>query len=178
MEIQVAPGLTLTSLTASDAPALLAILEGDRAAFDPWLRWSSEIRDVAAAERFIAEATERERTGNGFHLGLRRDGALIGGVVCWYIHPYHRNGELGYWLSPAERGRGAVTQAMRPVMARMFADGVHRIELQCAVHNVASRRVAERLGFALEGVRRGSHWISTRFVDHAVYGMLEDECRI
>ncbi len=40
-----------------------------------------------------------------------------------------------------------------------------------------SRRVAERLGFTLEGIRRESHWITDRFVDHAVYGMLRREWR-
>lgn len=173
MELVVGDDLVLTALRREDAPALYGILSGDREAFDPWLRWSSAIQDVADAEQFIAEATERERTGNGFHLGIRREGELLGGVVCWYIHPYHKNCELGYWLAPAARGTGIVTRAMRPVIATLFAEGMHRIELQCAVHNAASIGVAERLGFAREGVRRGSHWISTRFVDHVVYGLLE-----
>ncbi|HET7040720.1 MAG TPA: GNAT family protein [Gemmatimonadales bacterium] len=178
MELPVGPDLHLASLRRDDAPALLAILDGERSAFDPWLRWSSELREVDAAERFIADAIEREATGNGFHLGIRRAGRLVGGVVCWYIQPYHRSCELGYWLAPAERGEGVVTRSMRVVIGRMFTvEGVHRIELQCAVHNEASRRVAERLGFELEGVRRGSHWITDRFVDHAVYGLLVEDPR-
>ena len=35
--------------------------------------------------------------------------------------------------------------------------------------------VARRLGFREEGVRRESHWITDRFVDHVVYGMLDRE---
>lgn len=175
MELIAADGLVLSSLTEADAPALLGILDADRPAFDPWLRWSGEIRDLDGARRFIVAATTREGAGDGFHLGLRRQGALIGGVVCWHCHPTHRNAELGYWLLPAARGGGIVSGAMRLVMARMFAEGVHRIELQCAVHNVPSRRVAERLGFRFEGVRRGSHRIGGRFVDHALYGLLAGE---
>ena len=53
--------------------------------------------------------------------------------------------------------------------------GLHRVEMQCGVENLKSRAVPERLGFKLEGIRRGSHWITNRFVDHAVYGMLSDE---
>jgi ribosomal-protein-serine acetyltransferase len=36
----------------------------------------------------------------------------------------------------------------------------------------AGRAVAERLGFRAEGIRHESHWITDRFVDRVVYGML------
>jgi ribosomal-protein-serine acetyltransferase len=35
--------------------------------------------------------------------------------------------------------------------------------------------LAARLGFRAEGVRRESHWITDRFVDHVVYGLLDRE---
>jgi ribosomal-protein-serine acetyltransferase len=52
---------------------------------------------------------------------------------------------------------------------------MHRIEMQCAVHNVRSRAVPERLGFRLDGIRRESYRITTEFVDSAVYGLLAGE---
>jgi ribosomal-protein-serine acetyltransferase len=45
----------------------------------------------------------------------------------------------------------------------------------CGEENLASRAVAERLGYRPEGIRRESHWITDRFVDHVVYGMLDRE---
>jgi hypothetical protein len=32
-----------------------------------------------------------------------------------------------------------------------------------------------RLGCREEGVRRGSHWITDRYVDHVIYGLLDRE---
>ena len=63
-------------------------------------------------------------------------------------------------------------------MRRLFeVEGLHRVEMQCGVGNAPSRAVAERLGFRPEGIRRESHWITDRFVDHVVYGLLESEWR-
>jgi ribosomal-protein-serine acetyltransferase len=47
----------------------------------------------------------------------------------------------------------------------------------CGVANVRSRAVAERLGFTNEGIRRESYWITDRFADHVVYGLLDREWR-
>ena len=97
-------------------------------------------------------------------------------MVCWYINRDNRNAEVGYWLAAEYTGRGLATGAARWAVERLFTtEGVHRIELQCAVDNAASRAVARRLGFREEGVRRESHWITDRFVDHVVYGMLDRE---
>jgi ribosomal-protein-serine acetyltransferase len=54
---------------------------------------------------------------------------------------------------------------------------LHRLEVRCAVANARSRAIPERLGFRLEGTIREAEWLYDRFVDHAVYGLLEAEWR-
>lgn len=63
---------------------------------------------------------------------------------------------VGYWLRAEARGRGAATVAVQ-LIARWAFDvlGVRRLELTTAPDNVASQRVAERVGFIREGVLRG-----------------------
>lgn len=94
-------------------------------------------------------------------------------MVCWYIHPQNRNAEVGYWLGERFVGRGLA--AAWAVDHLFTVEGLHRVEMQCGVANSSSRAVAERLGFTNEGTRRESHWITDRFVDHVVYGMLQRE---
>lgn len=166
----------LRSFRAADAPAFHAVIAENRAHLDRWLRWSSGIQSVEDAERFLAEFTRKEAAGDGFHLGLWCDGVLAGGAVCWYIHRHHRNAEVGYWLSRAFAGRGLATRAAVAVVDHLFAvERLHRVEMQCAVENSASRAVAERVGLKPEGTRRQSHWITDRFLDHVVYGILAPE---
>jgi len=45
------------------------------------------------------------------------------------------------------------------------------------VGNVASRRVAERLGFSFEGVKRSAWMVGDRVDDHAMYSLLASDPR-
>jgi ribosomal-protein-serine acetyltransferase len=52
---------------------------------------------------------------------------------------------------------------------------LHRIELRCVTTNTGSVRIAERLGFKLEGELRDSEWLDGRPVNHFMYGLLRHE---
>jgi ribosomal-protein-serine acetyltransferase len=161
-----------------DADAMLALIGENRAHLDEWLRWSSRVRSRDDALGRIRLFREKLAAGDGFHCGIWADGALAGGLVCHCIDRESRNAEIGYWLGRAFTGRGLATRASRLALAHLFEDeGLHRIEMLCGVGNRRSRAVPERLGFTAEGVRRDSHWISWRFVDHVIYGMLDSEWR-
>jgi Acetyltransferase (GNAT) domain len=61
--------------------------------------------------------------------------------------------EIGYWLRVDARGPGTATQALTLIVAWAFGHpDVVRIQLRADPENDASRRVAERAGFTLEGV--------------------------
>ena len=63
--------------------------------------------------------------------------------------------EIGYWAAPAARGRGVTSEAVAAVCAWGFAScGVQRLEWYAEVGNIASRRVAEKVGFTIEGTLR------------------------
>jgi RimJ/RimL family protein N-acetyltransferase len=66
-----------------------------------------------------------------------------------------RTGEIGYWVAAAARGQGVATQAVAAVCRWGFATvGYARIDWYAAVGNDGSRRVAEKVGFTVEGVMR------------------------
>src|SRR3954453_15163752 len=63
--------------------------------------------------------------------------------------------DIGNWTAAAARGRGVTTEAVPAVCAWGFATcGVQRLEWYAEVGNVASRRVAEKVGFTIEGTLR------------------------
>jgi RimJ/RimL family protein N-acetyltransferase len=69
-----------------------------------------------------------------------------------------RQGEIGYVVGPAARGKGVATRALRLLTEWGFADlGLERIELWIDTANPDSERVAERAGYQREGVLR-SYW--------------------
>ncbi|HYW28885.1 MAG TPA: GNAT family protein [Gaiellales bacterium] len=69
--------------------------------------------------------------------------------------------EIGYWLAPEARGRGAATRALRLLAAWTLRElPVERLQLTTDVENAASQRVAARGGFHREGVLRA--WYDRR----------------
>jgi RimJ/RimL family protein N-acetyltransferase len=86
-------------------------------------------------------------------------------------------GEVGYWLGGRARGRGHATRAVRLICTWGFETlGLERIELQAAVDNPASQRVAERAGFTREAVLR-SRWATFGGERHDMvcFGLLADD---
>lgn len=86
--------------------------------------------------------------------------------------------EIGYWMRPEGRGRGLMTRAVR--LATRWA--VHELDLAvvtwCAdARNDASRRVAEKAGYTVEGrLRRGAAHRG-RLIDELVGSILAEEVR-
>jgi RimJ/RimL family protein N-acetyltransferase len=66
------------------------------------------------------------------------------------------NAELGYWLAPAAWSRGIATEALVLLTAWAWQDHTELTRLHADIFagNAASRRVMQKAGFALEGVRR------------------------
>ncbi len=63
--------------------------------------------------------------------------------------------EVGFWMAPWARGQGLMTDAVRLACRWGFAElGLGRIEWWANVGNHASRRVAEKVGFTMEGTVR------------------------
>ncbi|HEX8630357.1 MAG TPA: GNAT family N-acetyltransferase [Catenuloplanes sp.] len=84
-------------------------------------------------------------------------------------------GEVGFLVAPQARGRGYASAALRAVAGWGFAAlGLTRIEWRAHVGNTASRRVAEKAGFTVEGIARAglAHhgqrrdvWVAARLAD-------------
>lgn len=108
------------------------------------------------AEKFVTETVPRGwATGRDHTLGAftRHEAALVGSFGLSRISQGVY--ELGYWTAKERRGRGYATEAARALCDWGFAAlAAHRLEWWAMVGNDASRALAERLGFALEGTLR------------------------
>ena len=79
-------------------------------------------------------------------------------------------------VAPLARGRGLARRAIALVSRWGFDElGLERIEAVIDVENEASLKVAERVGYRREGVRRSTHFKEGRRVDMAIYSLLPGE---
>jgi RimJ/RimL family protein N-acetyltransferase len=106
------------------------------------------------------------------------DGAPAGRIRLTIESRSHKIASLGYSLSGAHRGNGAMSTSVRLVTAlALDPEGfdIERVEAIASVENAASCRVLERSGFQFEGIRRGYLIIRGRRVDHATYSRLRSD---
>ncbi|MGV9994978.1 GNAT family N-acetyltransferase [Streptomyces sp. NPDC003374] len=94
--------------------------------------------------------------GSMFTFGLFLPGGDLVGVLGITMRSLGE-AEIGYWCTKEHRGNGYVTEAARAAARWAFTDvAVDRLEWRAEVGNHASRAVAERLGFTLEGTLRSA----------------------
>lgn len=169
-------GIRLAPLEPADAPALLAHLGESRTHLRTWLPELDSVTSIADAAAFLAETARIAAAGTGMSYGLREGARLIGVVGLGAIDPHAGTGVIGYWLGPAFVGRGLATAGVAAVIDHAFGTlRLRRIEITCPATNPRSRAIPERLGFTLEGTRRGALWLHERPVDEVVYGLLAPE---
>lgn len=84
--------------------------------------------------------------------------------------------EIGYWVDRRARNRGVATTAVRAVCEwAVRTAGIELIEWRCEAGNIASRRVAEKAGFLIEGTPRKRRVRRGVRVDEWIGSLLRDE---
>jgi ribosomal-protein-alanine N-acetyltransferase len=137
--------LRLRAIVASDWPAIFAYMSDPRVtAFLPQGRLDEE-----AARAFALKHSSSE--SEAVAVVEKASGQIIGHMP---FHPWSapETYEIGWAFSQAHQGKGYATEAGRALLAHAFeALKAHRVIATCQPENVASWRVAEKLGLRREG---------------------------
>ena len=107
------------------------------------------------------------------------EGEIAGHIEFFRPVSYWDAFELSYQLY-ADRfaGRGLVTEAVQLLVDYLLATKKeHRIQLVIVAGNGASRRIADKCGFILEGTARGAFFNDGRNQDLLVYSLLRTDPR-
>jgi RimJ/RimL family protein N-acetyltransferase len=168
-------GILLREWRAEDAPAVA------EACRDPEIpRWIPFIPSPYTdddARTYVQGCIDAGEDRHPFAVvDAERDSLL--GAIDMRVSPL-RSGHIGYWVVRDARGRGVCTSALR-TLCRWALDEVElgRLELLTDPDNVASQRVAEKVGFRREGVLR-SHLLHRdgRRRDSVMFSLLPGELR-
>jgi len=166
--------LRLKEPAVTDASALYTLIEQDRSLLEKWLPWADSMQSVADEAAFLQYSQQR----NADHqLWLRVIWAVDQPAGMIDIHEMKDgHGEIGYWLGHEFRGQGVVSQSLA-LTEQVGFDTLHlnKLMILAATENSASRQVAERNHYHLDGILRQHIPTSTDFYDAAIYSKLKTE---
>ena len=139
---------------AGDAEKVFAAIDESRDHLRPWMTWVDSNRTVDDVRDYCirSQASWLLRTELALGIFDSVSGRYLGGTGLhdpdWELRAF----EIGYWLRVTVIGQGFATESTR-LLADFALSGLQarRVTLRCDARNDASRRVAERAGFILEG---------------------------
>ena len=146
-----------------------------------FMLWATPQQSVELSEQLCREFRGRWLLAQDFLIGIWAPGEarLLGG--CGY-HLREGglesgNAEVGMWVRADAAGRGLGTAVLRALLHWGFSEWPWlRLSWRCNSQNVASQRVADKVGLQREGVLR-SHGIQTdgQRWDTVCYALLREE---
>ncbi|HEX6490394.1 MAG TPA: GNAT family N-acetyltransferase [Gaiellaceae bacterium] len=170
--------VSLRPWTLDDLPAVVATCSD--AELQRWLPYLPSPYTEADARDYVrsTQIGWRDQRGGTFAVVDLDSGEVVGSIGMRVLDREQAVVEVGYWSAAATRRRGLTTRALRLIARWLFESvGAERVQLRADVLNTASRRVAEKAGFVLEGVLRsgGLNPREGRRIDYALYSLLPGE---
>jgi hypothetical protein len=171
--------LSLRAFRPGDGPLLLPALAESRAAlrqFLGYLPWVAAEPSLESAELRCRECHAKFAARSDLPYLMFAGGRLVGSVGMHRIDWQLPKIEVGYWVRSGDAGRGYVSEGLQPLIDWAFHQlRAVRIELITDALNLPSRRIAERLGFTLEGVHRQvKRMADGRLADNCVYARVSE----
>jgi RimJ/RimL family protein N-acetyltransferase len=111
-------------------------------------------------------------------MAIELDGRVVGGIGLG-VNAHGYRGSIGYWMAERARGQGICTRALRLLTRHALEDlRLQSVQLATDPDNVASQRVAEKVGFQREGVLRAHlRHPDGRIRDSVMFSLLPGELR-
>lgn len=142
---------TTTPLIAT-AQIIFKTVDENRDYLEKWLPWAIETKQIEDSFKYLIEKEEKVKKGEQVDYGIYLNQEYIGNIGIFDIDEKNKSAEIGYWLSQKYSGKGYTTEAIKLLEKEFFENfDLHRIQIKCDERNIASKRVAEKCNFILEG---------------------------
>jgi RimJ/RimL family protein N-acetyltransferase len=168
--------LVLRPPRAGDGAAMNEAIAETLEALQRWMPWATPAPTPDQTEAWCcnsgADFVARRQLPMLFF--LRDGGAFVGSSgmprLDWEVPRF----EIGYWVRRRLEGQGYVTEAVGALTRFAFETlGAQRVEIRADERNERSWRVAERLGYRLEGVLRNENRDACGLRDTRVYALTQ-----
>jgi [ribosomal protein S5]-alanine N-acetyltransferase len=160
-------GVVLRRLRAEDAAAYAAAFRDD-----------PDLGRLLGVDEDPDEESVRRRIGRAGELAVADpdSDAFWGMVNVHSVRERNRRCEVGFWLVPGARRRGAGSAAVSLIVSWAMTElDLLRVEMTTTPDNIAVDALAGKLGFTREGVLRKRNIERGERIDVVFYGVLREE---
>jgi len=172
--------IVVRPLRTDDARPLYEAVRESIPEVSPWLPWCHENYALEETEAFIASRARAGAQDEWYSFGIfaQENGRFLGGVGLNFINRVHQMGNLGYWVRTSAAGNGIASKGARLVAQFGFEQlRLQRIEILAAIPNVASQRVAEKIGAVREGVLRRRLFLHGAPRDAVLFSLIPEDVK-
>ncbi len=176
MVITVTDQLLLRTYEPADAQELFDVINNSRKHLQPWLEWVPLTTKQEHALQFIQRSRQELNDQQSLALGIFYDGKIIGGIGMHKWEPAIKRAQVGYWIVKEHEGKGIVNKSLLKFISFLFEQlGLNKVEIHFEPKNKRSAKVADKLGFKIEGVIRQAIMRNGMPEDLVVTGILKSE---
>jgi ribosomal-protein-serine acetyltransferase len=173
--VQLTDGLILLRQPRpADIPAITVAVRESLAELQPWMDWATAAYDEAAARRWLEFTTLAWEHTSSFPFAITEalTGQYLGVCGLDGLDPKARCCNLGYWVRTSRARQGLASRAARLAGRFAFEEiGLVRAEIVIAVENLASQRVAEKVGAKREGIFPNRMVVREEVYDAVIYAL-------
>jgi ribosomal-protein-serine acetyltransferase len=170
--------VAIRPFVSADVEAVFEAVRASMDALSAWMPWCHPAYAADDARAFLRYAEDSRAGGREYHFAIvaDRDGRLLGGCGLGAVDGINRSASLGYWVRSDATGRGVATAGARLVARFAFDElALELLEIRASVINVASQRVAEKLGAHRDAILRGRLLLGRERHDAVVYSLTSEE---
>lgn len=118
----------------------------------------------------------KDKTGINWMIRKKNTFEVLGYIGFWRLIRENARAEIGYALKPEFWGKGYMSEALLKVIEFGFADfELHSIEGNVNPENKSSIKILEKFGFKKEAHFREDFLYNGKYLDSAIYCLLETD---
>lgn len=168
----------LRLIAPSDDEVLAELRLRNRSFLAPWDPVRPENYFTTAGQRTDIEAAlARHERGEAVPWVVVRDDGTVAGrlTLNGIVRGPFQSCSMGYWLAEDETGKGLATAAVQTALIFAFTElGLHRVQAETLISNVASQRVLMKSGFTQYGLAPHYLKIAGEWQDHLMFQRINE----
>ncbi len=175
--VYVCDSITLCQITLADAYDIFSTINSQREFLGKWLPFVAATKTVSDSIAFVQSVLNAPPEQTELVYTIQYNKAFAGIIGFKDTDRLNGKTEIGYWLSEPLQGKGIVTKSTKKLIEIAFEkEQMNRIQIKCAVDNLPSKRIPQRLSFTLEGIEREGELLANKeYTDLEVYSLLRSD---